>query len=282
MSLIAYRNGRVKIKFITMLVVLIATFSIIVQAAPKVPAPPEPARSVNDFAGLLGPTAEQELEAIGHEIWKQTGADVVIVTVPSLDGFSIEEYALTLFRSWGLGDKEKNNGVLFLVDKERLLGGQPGKVRIEVGYGLEGAIPDGKAGRILDELVLPPWEQGEYETGIKAGYQALVAAVAAEYEVELEDNPRLVQVKEYAMTDSSSAKVYSLLPVIFLFLIILAALFSRRFRRLAWWGTVLNRHPRRPQGPFDDFFGGSGGFGGGGFGRGGFGGGSSGGGGASR
>jgi uncharacterized protein len=272
-----------------------------VAAAPKVPEPPRPVRSVNDLAGLLDEETRQELEILGAEIWEQTKADVVLVTVPTLDGASIEEYALTLFRSWGLGDKEQNNGVLLLVDKERLLQGQPGKVRIEVGYGLEGAIPDGKAGRILDEMVLPLWEQQDFSGGIKAGYMALLAAVANEYEIDLEANNKLASVAQYNTSqDTFSGGFFVLWFIVVMFVIlssIIATLMrsSRRYRHFLWW-IALGSSRRRPRGPFDDFFGGggssSGGFGGfggfrggggGGFpGRGGFGGGSSGGGGASR
>ncbi|NLG87299.1 MAG: TPM domain-containing protein, partial [Firmicutes bacterium] len=204
-------------------VVLLCAISIEVAAAPKVPDPPRPARLINDLAGLLDEETRTELETIGREIWEQTKADVVLVTVPSLDGASIEEYALTLFRRWGLGDKDKNNGVLLLVDKERLLQGQPGKVRIEVGYGLEGAIPDGKAGRILDEMVLPLWEQQEYAAGIRAGYLALVAAVAAEYGIDLNTNTKLAPVVEYATFDPGgfASFVLGVLPIIILFVIFL-------------------------------------------------------------
>ncbi|HHV07544.1 MAG TPA: TPM domain-containing protein [Firmicutes bacterium] len=262
-----------------------------VTAAPKVPAPPQPAQSINDLAGLLNEETRQELETIGAEIWEQTKADVVLVTVPSLDGVSIEEYALTLFRNWGLGDKDKNNGVLLLVDKERLLQGQPGKVRIEVGYGLEGAIPDGKAGRILDEMVLPLWEQKDYNGGIRAGYMALVAAVGNEYGIDLGANTKLAPAVEYTSTNSGGfmSFILAVLPIMIFFVVFLVtASLRRRYRRYPWWWSAFGG-PRR--GPFDDdFFGGGGGthggfggFGGGGFsGRGGFGGGSSGGGGASR
>ncbi|NLL18707.1 MAG: TPM domain-containing protein, partial [Clostridia bacterium] len=88
------------------------------------------------------------MEGVALALKKASGADLVVVTVENLGGYTIEEYALELFRRWGLGDKEKNNGVLLLVNKENVLTGQSGRVRIEVGYGLEGAIPDGKAGRI--------------------------------------------------------------------------------------------------------------------------------------
>ena len=110
-----------------------------VEAAPQVPPSPETAAYVNDYGKLLDARTFTELSGVGQALEKKTGAELVLVTVESLYGLPIEEYALALFRSWGLGKKEKNNGVLLLVDRERLLAGQSGKVRIEVGYGLEGA-----------------------------------------------------------------------------------------------------------------------------------------------
>ena len=145
--------------------------------------PPKTASYVHDCGNLLDAKTLAELSNIGEAIEKKTGAEVILVTVESLDGMPIEEYALSLFRSWGLGKREQNNGVLLLVDRERLLTGQSGKVRIEVGYGLEGAIPDGKAGYILDYYVLPEWQKQDYAAGIRMGYLALAAEVAAEYGV---------------------------------------------------------------------------------------------------
>ena len=98
--------------------------------------PTQPAKSVNDFADLLGEKPERA-QAAGLEIWEQTKADVVLVTVPSLGGSTIEDYALALFRHWGLGDNERTTAFCCLWTR-KVAQGQPGKVRIEVGYGLEG------------------------------------------------------------------------------------------------------------------------------------------------
>jgi uncharacterized protein len=281
-------------RFITFLVLMAVSITVVnttLAAAPKIPPAPRPAKSINDFANILGQETSLELEELGAKVWERTGSDVVLVTVPTLDGASIEEYALALFRGWGLGDKEKNSGVLLLVDKERLMQEKSGKVRIEVGYGLEGAIPDGKAGRILDEMVLPLWEERDYDGGIKAGYMALLAAVATEYGIDLEADGELTALIDY---DASSVPFtpgfFTLWLAILLIIIIISLIgaFLRRHNRyqgFPWLRPIFNPRSRRPRSPFDDFFGGgpSGGFGGGGFsGRGGFGGGSSGGGGASR
>lgn len=255
-------------------------------AAPPVPPVPSPARPVNDYAGLLEPTHIRQMEAVALALKKASGADLVAVTVNDLGGYPIEDYALELFRKWGLGDKDKNNGVLLLVNKENVLTGQSGRVRIEVGYGLEGAIPDGKAGWILDHYVLPSWSENNYSEGILQGYLALAAVIAGEYEIDLAREQDLAQLEAYQVPEEDEG------PPVWLILIIVIALLAIG----AMSGGNSHRRPPR-RNPFDHWGGpsgggffGSGGFGGGGFGRGGFGGGgfggfgggSSGGGGASR
>ena len=103
-----------------------------------------------------------------------------VVTVPTLDDRPISEYANELFRTWGIGDKQLNNGVLLLISKE------PRKLRIEVGYGLEGALPDGLTGQIRDEQIVPALKKNDYDEGVLQGYEALVAEVQKEYNVTLD------------------------------------------------------------------------------------------------
>ncbi|MBC7342981.1 MAG: TPM domain-containing protein, partial [Clostridia bacterium] len=118
-------------------------------AATPVPPPPTQNIYVYDQANLIDPAQREQMLAIGEKINAATKAQVVVATVDTIGQDPIEDYALELFRQWGIGDRQKNNGVLLLIVKDRMLSGQSGKVRIEVGSGLEGAIPDGKAGRIL-------------------------------------------------------------------------------------------------------------------------------------
>lgn len=118
---------------------------------------------VNDSAGLLSPEGKAELEAKLAQLEKDTTAQVFIATVKSLEGDSIEDYASRLFENWKIGQKGKDNGVLFLVALD------DHKIRIEVGYGLEPVITDGRAGRIRDEDVIPLFKKNDYEGGIKAG-----------------------------------------------------------------------------------------------------------------
>lgn len=249
-------------------------------AAPPVPPAPSPARPINDFANLLEPADVKQMEAVAMALKKASGAELVAVTVENLGGYTIEEYALELFRRWGLGDKEKNNGVLLLVNKENVLTGQSGRVRIEVGYGLEGAIPDGKAGRILDNYVLTAWSQGNYSQGILDGYLALAAAIAEEYEIQLTGEQDLALLDSYRLQEEDGELPTWVILLIVAIIILIVASKNQDCQK----GS-------RRRNPYDHWSGppGGGGFyGGGGFGGksgggfGGFGGGSSGGGGASR
>jgi uncharacterized protein len=118
---------------------------------------------VNDNAELLSQQGKEELESKLAQLEKDTTAQVFIATIKSLEGDSIEDYASRLFEQWKIGQKDKNNGVLFLVALDDR------KMWIEVGYGLEPIITDGRAGRIRDEDVIPLFKKNDYEGGIKAG-----------------------------------------------------------------------------------------------------------------
>lgn len=134
---------------------------------------------VNDYANLLNTETKEYIISTNKSLYSQTGAQIVVVTVPSLAGDSLEDYATTLFRNFGIGDKNKNNGVLLLLALEER------KFRVEVGYGLEGVLPDGKTGRIQDEYIIPYLKQDNWNEGIKNGYNAILEVVANEYNVEV-------------------------------------------------------------------------------------------------
>jgi uncharacterized protein len=122
---------------------------------------------VNDSAGLLSIQGKAELESKLAQLEKDTTAQVFVATVKSLEGESVDEYAVGLFEKWKIGQKDKNNGVLFLIALDDR------KMRIEVGYGLEPLITDGRAGRIRDDDVTPKFKQNDYEGGITAGVASI-------------------------------------------------------------------------------------------------------------
>lgn len=135
---------------------------------------------VNDYADVLSEETKTHIMNMNVELEQKTGAQVVVVTINTLNGEAIETYATRLFREFGIGDKTKNNGLLLLLvvnDRES---------RIEVGYGLEGALPDGKTGRIQDEYMIPYYSNNNWDEGIKKGFDACLSVIQDEYDVELE------------------------------------------------------------------------------------------------
>lgn len=133
---------------------------------------------INDFADILNTSTEENIFNTSRVIDERTTAQLVVVTVPSLDGRDIESYANELFREWKIGNKEKNNGILLLISKEDR------KIRIEVGYGLEGALPDSKAGRILDDIAIPYLKENDYDSAVNNVEEELKGIIYKEYGIE--------------------------------------------------------------------------------------------------
>lgn len=146
---------------------------------------PPPTGYVNDFANILDAQARESLDAVLRAAEAETSAEIVLTTVPSLDGMSVEEYANRMFAEWGVGKKRQDNGVLVLVaPNER-------EMRIEVGYGLEGILPDGLAGEIIRTDMAPRFRDDDYPSGIKAGVGRVVSIVEARHVLTPEERAAL-------------------------------------------------------------------------------------------
>ena len=227
---------------------------------------PQPRGYVSDFANVIPENQERQINRICLELQQKTGAQIADVTIQTLGDNYIEDYAVKLFEKWGIGEKGKDNGVLVLnAIKEK-------KIRIEVGYGIEGIIPDGKAGRIRDQYLIPQLKKGDFGTGHLYTVAAIAKEIAREYGVKITGNVQLPRARSSRSKGKGVGGVFSML--IFFFLIIIT-----RGRILPWLllGSMLGGGSRDRGGWGGGFSGGSG-FGGG---FGGFGGGMSGGGGAS-
>lgn len=224
---------------------------------------------VVDDAQMLSSTERQSLARKLSEYADTTSTQIVVVTMPSLGGAAISDYAVELGRRWGIGQEEHDNGVLIVVSRDDR------DVFIATGYGMEGAVPDALAGRIVRHIVIPNFREGRYYAGLSEAVNVIIEAAAGEYEgLPARDQDQA----------PSSAMALSFIILIILFFVINAARSGhggggrgpRRRRRggmmppIIIWGGGLGGGSR---GGF-----GGGGFGGGGFG--GFGGGSFGGGGA--
>lgn len=133
---------------------------------------------VQDFSDVLSEAEKSELNTIGRKLEDSTTAQVSVLIVHTTGEKTIEQYALEAFREYGIGNEESNNGVLLVLALDDK------KVRIEVGYGLEGQIPDGKAGSILDEYAIPFLQKQESNLAVTETYKVLVNEVYAEYGLE--------------------------------------------------------------------------------------------------
>ncbi|WP_455209098.1 TPM domain-containing protein [Kaarinaea lacus] len=143
------------------------------QAAPTFP---ELSGRVVDLADLLPPQTESQLTRTLADHEQATTNQVVVVTLKSLQGYTIEDYGYQLGRHWGIGQEQRNNGVLLIVAPVEK------KVRIEVGYGLEGTLTDALSHNIIQTIILPQFRKNNYETGIVQGTTAILAALEGTYQ----------------------------------------------------------------------------------------------------
>ena len=201
----------------------------------------------------------QKLEALE----KQSTRQLVVVTVPSLNGYEISDYGYQLGRAWGIGQKEQNNGVILLVaPNER-------KVRIEVGYGLEPILTDGLSFLIINNIILPQFKAGNLPAGIEAGTDALIKQLTLPPEEAEKVAAQADAQRAGEGEDLSIGTVIFILIIIFFFIVPAIRSGGSRRRRGGFGGPIV-WIPGSFGGRDDDW--GGGGFGGGGFG-GGFGGG---------
>jgi uncharacterized protein len=150
---------------------------LVVPAAGRAqPAVPPLTGRVVDRAEVLSPATEGQLTALLEAHEQATTNQVVVLTIPSLEGSTVEEVANAVFNAWGLGQAGRDNGVLLLVahdDRE---------LRIEVGYGLEGALTDAEAGRIIRHVIVPRFREGDFDGGVMAGVTAILGTIEGTYE----------------------------------------------------------------------------------------------------
>jgi uncharacterized protein len=132
---------------------------------------PKPAGRVTDLANIIDAATESDLDRQLDQLEQKTSSEIAVVTVTSLDGVPIDDYAVRLFKEWGIGQAKTDNGVLVLVaPNER-------EIKIEVGYGLEGILPDGLAGEIIRDNFTPRFRENDYSGGIRDGVGRLVQVV---------------------------------------------------------------------------------------------------------
>jgi len=202
-----------------LLVLLPVTFSFPAAGQTDVP---ELKSRINDLAEMISPATENELESMLAGLERSDSTQIAILTVPSLNGEPVESYSLRVAEKWKIGQKGLDNGILFLVARDDR------KMRIEVGYGLEGRLTDLLAGRILDTIVRPAFRAGDFDGGIRAGTGALVAAVRGEFKAE--DLP-----EQKPKNNPGAVLVFNL----FIFAFLVALIGSSRSIRGGFAGAIL-------------------------------------------
>jgi len=204
-------------------IVIASSFFLLPFFAFAYTSPGKPTGFVNDFAGLLSVEQKQNLEGELDVFKKDTTTEISVVTIRTLGGDDIESYTNSLFREYGVGEKDKNNGVLFLVavdDKQ---------MRIEVGYGLEGALTDTETRDIQENIVKPYFKDGNYEAGIVGGTRGIMEAVRSEFTAPANSQ------------STTGISFESVSPFLFVFgIFIIQVLFGILAPTKSWWlGGVL-------------------------------------------
>jgi uncharacterized protein len=189
---------------------------------------------VNDFANVVDQQTEQKLELWLTNFEQMTGAQIAVVTIQSLEGRSVEDYATDLYRAWGIGAKSgerRDKGALLLIS----LGDR--KTRLEVGYGLEGDLPDGLAGEIIRRM-RPALQQSQYSQAMETGVRTLLDTLAEKWDVNIAgiDN-RSYAYRAPAEGQEFSGKGLAGLIGLFILFIIIMAVISRAGRRRGRGGS---------------------------------------------
>src|SRR3972149_3991925 len=165
---------------------------------------PEPSGYINDYVGLLDSGSISQLQELVYKIERETGSEIAVAIVDSLQGVTVEEYAVELFERWGIGKEKEDNGLLILICTEGEPGNRP--LRIEVGYGLEGVITDLEAGEIVNDVIVPDFQSGNFYTGL---YNAIMVVAGQIYEEEGLEPPTAVETSP----EVSSGNIFSEFPV---------------------------------------------------------------------
>jgi uncharacterized protein len=250
-----------------LLVVLLFSVGVAAESVKQL----KPTGYVNDFAGVLDPSTKAQIEDICTQVDQKAHAQIALVTVNTLDGSDIESYAVDLFKQWGIGAKSTDHGVLILYAI------QDHKARIEVGYGLEPILPDGKVGGFQREAI-PLMRSGEYSQALLLVTSRVADVIATDAGVQLTNAQPRAPTQQVRQPDSGLS-FGGIVVVVIIILVVLAT----PLRSILFWILFSNMGGGRGGWGGGGYGGGGGGFGGfgGGGGFGGFGGGSSGGGGAS-
>lgn len=182
--------------------------------------PGPPAGYVNDFAGMLTSDQRQSLETKISNFEQETSNELSVVTIPSLNGDSIENFAVKLFEDWDMGKKGKDNGVLLLIARDDR------QMRIEVGYGLEGALTDADSFWIIQKALRPAFQGGDYYGGINAGVNAIISIIKGEFRSDRNQSAENI-------TSAAGSYIFFFLWLAWIFFVWTGSVLARS---KSWWG----------------------------------------------
>lgn len=163
-----------------LIVFLLLSHNIVAQ---NIPAPMSPPRLVNDFANVFTEAERQALENKLLTYNDTTSTQIYVITVNDLDGYAVSDYAFKIGEKWEVGQKGKDNGAVILIKPK--IGNSRGQAYISIGYGLEGSIPDGYAGRIVRERMIPSFDDGDYFSGVNAAIDSMIKRLEGEFDPEM-------------------------------------------------------------------------------------------------
>ncbi len=193
------------------LVLAFSTLFVLCAPVWALEVPDKPASYVNDYVSLLSPDTRAGLEQQLAAFDKETSNQVVVAIFQSLEGQSLEDFSIRLAEKWKPGTEKRDNGVVLLIFKEDR------EVRIEVGYGLEGALPDAIAKRIIENEFIPRFKQGDFDGGVQAAVDGIVQATKGEYKGSSSADEK---IDEYAPWIFVGLVLYLLLPAVCYVLIV--------------------------------------------------------------
>ena len=162
---------------------------------------------MSDYAGIISSEARARLEDQLRRFEEETSNQIVVVTFPSLEGESLEDFSIRLAEQWKIGQKDKANGVILLIFKDDR------KVRIEVGYGLEGVLPDATAKLIIENEITPRFREGKFDEGIESAADAIMQATKGEYQAERSTNLEKALLIQAIFVGFLLGLVLGLLPI---------------------------------------------------------------------
>lgn len=217
---------------------------------------PVPQRYVDDRANIVSDIVEKSLNGYLQELERQTGAQMIILTINTTGGIPIETYAIELATKWKLGRKGKDNGVLVVIAKDDRA------YRIEVGYGLEGILPDSYCGTVGRTFFAPKFRKEQFSEGIFQGVVVMVNKIAEENHIKITGMPDMAAMRKKA--NERQNPFFSLLYLLMIVPFLLSYLFNRRRNSSYWWGgPIIFGGPRGFGSGGSSGFGGFGSFGGG-------------------